>query len=362
MLSLLDLTECKDFVLGYFLATIKSILDLLQIVAPIVLIISLIISFSKLVINPDNDKKEIHGMMIRIVGIFFFFFLPWVVELVLNVFVINSKDDQSLYLLGSCYKYSKEIREVLDSSPSKGVGNNMTPVQLKTTIGEITVEKAIESMESDSSKGMGAVKKVTIKYNQKDPEGRCGKGKNDYCSAIATVKYEKGTVKYYMGYQYNSGLLDGSCRAHALTSAINAIKNTKMSTLDLQNYMYKLTPNSGVLVGNKIDKAISHYGIKATVFHSELTQEKAANIIKEAVKNGQPVMVFVQHSKCPDLAGTHHAYLILDIDDDGHVVMIDSCNYPRNASYKKRTPSELAKCLSKDDIADSYYRLILFEF
>ena len=43
-----------------------------------------------------------------------------------------------------------------------------------------------------------------------------------------------------MGYQNNSGLEGGSCRAHAFTCGMNAVNNTYYSTLDLQNYMVSL--------------------------------------------------------------------------------------------------------------------------
>ncbi len=367
------MTECGNYVVGYFLSTVKSVVTVLQIVAPIALIISLIISFSKLVISPENDKKGLRGIAFKCMGIVIFFFLPWIIELALNTFVLESENDGALYLLGSCWKYSSEIKEALDNAEDKGVGNGTT----NTQFGSLSTDKLSQAVAT--GKGMGPVKSIHIDYNPHDKSGKCGKGLNDFCASIATVEYEKGTVKYYTGNQTNSGLLPGSCRAHALTSVINAIKKTNMSTLDLQNYMYKLTPNSGVLIGKKLDKAIQHYNIKATVYHSELQPKKAAQIIRNAVKNGQPVMVFVQNKSCSDLAGisNHHAHIILNIDKNDHVVMVDSCNkklygseewvnkqagIKKHVSYKERTPEELVQCLSSKGVSDSYYRLILFEF
>ncbi len=356
---ILDASECKDYVLGYFLASVKQVVGLLQIVAPIVLIVALVISLSKLVITPDSqEKKGTRGIYLEVMGILFFFLLPWLVELTLNVFVVKDKDGGALYVLGSCFKYADEIKKTLESTPNQSVGNGIPP----TNITSNSYLNSVGSATPSSGKGLGKVLNVSIQYNVKDSAGRCGKGSRDYCASVATVEYQNKTVKYYVGYQNNSQLLSGSCRAHALTGVINAVKGTNISTLDLQNYMYKLTPNSGVLVGKKLDQAIQHYGLNATIYHSELSRSDAATKMREAVKNGQPVMIFVAHSLCSDLAGTHHAYIVLDIDSNDNVVMIDSCNYPRTSSYKKRTPEQLAQCLSPDSISNSYYRMIVFDF
>lgn len=207
--------------------------------------------------------------------------------------------------------------------------------------------------------GKGPVLDISIQYHVKDKKGRCGKGSSDYCAAVATVKYTTGTVKYYMGYQNNSKLLSGSCRSHAFISATNAIKGTKYSTLDLQNYLYSVG-YKGVLKTKGIDKSIQHYGLSAKVYHSETSRTASAQLIKQALDNGQPVMIFVQHSLCSDLAGTHHALLLLGYDKNGKVVFIDSASYSKKA--KKRTADEISKCLSKNSIADSYYRMIIFSF
>lgn len=212
--------------------------------------------------------------------------------------------------------------------------------------------------------GKGEVQGTSIKYLVKDSEGRCGNPDKNKCAAIATVKYETETIKYYIGTQMNAEgtLLDGSCRSQALISVINAIKNTKYSTIDIQNYLYRISPYDGILKASNLEQTLRHFGVSAKIYHSELSRSNAAKLMRSSVKKGQPVMIFVANSLCNDLATTHHAYIVLDIDDDDHVVMIDSVGFPKRSSYQKRTPEELSKCLSAGGISDAYYRMIVFSF
>lgn len=193
----------------------------------------------------------------------------------------------------------------------------------------------------------------------KDSGGRCGKGSGDYCAVVATVKYASGTVKYYMGYQNNSKIIGGSCRSHAFMATVNAIKDTKYSTLDLQNYLQSQF-GSGILKAKQLPKAIEHYGITAMIYHEEISKSEAAKLMKIALDNGQPVMIFVANSLCSDIAGTHHALLLLGYDDNGDVIFIDSIPYYKKA--KKRNVEELSKCLSSDGVSKNYYRMIIFSF
>ena len=243
-----------------------------------------------------------------------------------------------------------------DVSVSNSTSDNSTITSTDTSASE---SSSNSYMNPITGIGKGPVLDINIQYHVKDSKGRCGKGKGDYCAAVATVKYTTGTVKYYMGYQNNSQIIGGSCRSHAFMAATNAIKGTTYSTLDLQKYLYSLGYN-GVLKAKGITKSIEHYGLTAKVYHSETSRKKAATLIKTALDNGQPVMIFVQHSLCSDLAGTHHALLLLGYDKNNKVVFIDSVPYSRNA--KKRTVNEIAKCLSKNSISDSYYRMIIFSF
>lgn len=337
----------------------NQLLKILFIIIPILLIVILAIDFLKSIIaQNDNDiKKNFLLSLKKLTSIIFMFFVPTIV----NFFVIlmgkfsgpyascginaSNLDTIAGYEMSESFPIEESDRY---STPSVSIGGSSSGLIPSTS-----------TSNSITGKGKGKATNITIKYNKKDSKGRCGKSNRDYCAAIATVQYQKETVQYFVGYQNNSGIINGSCRSHALMGAINAIKGTTYSTLDLQKYLQSVQGN-GVLKAKGIPKALKKYGITAKVYHSETSVKDSATLIKKALDNGQPVMIFVAHSKCSDLAGTHHALLLLGYDDDGIVQFVDSVPYAKRA--KKRNITQMASCLSGPKIADAYYRMIIFSF
>ncbi len=200
-----------------------------------------------------------------------------------------------------------------------------------------------------------------IKYNVNDPEGRCGNPKKNNCMAVATVTYDNDEkITYYMPKQYDSEglIIDGSCRAHALTCIANALTNSNYYTLDLQNYLLNYSPKDGRLMASNLNDAISFFKLKATPYYSDITKNKMIQLIYDAFKNNQPAMLFV-NSRCKDLAGTNHALVLLGTDKDNNVVFIDSSGYSKNA--KKRTVNELVNnCYVSNNVANNYFNVITF--
>lgn len=337
----------------YFIGTLlKSVFFII----PILLILMLIIDFAKNIIanNAENMNKNLQIAIKRILMTVSLFLLPTIVSFlstIIDGFEMDIKyaDCLTNANLDTIAAYqSKEELEITKEDNTMYIEKEDKKPELITN-----------NYNSKIGNGKGPIKDIDIKYNIKDTKGRCGKGANDYCAAIATVKYENETIKYYMGYQNNSGLLVGSCRSHAFISVTNAIKNTNYSTLDLQKYLYS-TGNRGVLKAKGLDKAIKEYKLKATVFHSEISKKNTAKLMKKALDNGQPVMIFVSHDLCSDIAGSHHALLVLGYDEKGNAIFIDSVPYAKKA--KKRSIEELAQCISGKSISDSYYRMIIFSF
>ena len=93
--------ECSSIALNNFLYITKTILNIIMIVAPILAIISLVILFTKMTINPDNTKliKNLKNAIIALVVIFF---IPVFVNLTMSL--IGNKTD-----LSSCYNSSQKI-------------------------------------------------------------------------------------------------------------------------------------------------------------------------------------------------------------------------------------------------------------
>lgn len=344
---------CTDGALANLLNIIKRVIKVIQIVAPILLIICLAIILIKLLTNPE-EKKYFKNLKNSIMALAFVFLVPVLV----NVLMITLDDSTNF---SKCWNYDEKVMNpteatYIDNNKRKPQSVLIDPDDYKT--GEANNSSNSSSIVSVGGKGRAT--KITIQYNQKDSAGRCGTGKSDRCIEVATVEYPKGTVKYYMGYQNNSGLLGGSCRSHAFISGVNATKNTNYSTLDLQNYLYS-TGDNGVLKGKaRFDKAINRFNAKAVAYFEETSIASSIELARKALDNGQPVIIFVANSKCSDLASSHHALLLLGYDKDENVIFLDSCG--RYPSAKKRTLDELGKCMSPDSIAKNWMRMVIFSF
>ena len=131
MSILLQTGPCTDYVLGYVFSIVKDVLSFLQIIAPIVLIIGLSISITKLVSSGGENKKHIKGILLQVLAIVFFFALPWLVGTILDLFVINDLDKSgAVYTLGSCYKNAEELRKQINSAKNQGVGGGTPSTNL----------------------------------------------------------------------------------------------------------------------------------------------------------------------------------------------------------------------------------------
>lgn len=367
-----DLSKvCNDVALAHILSICKNILKLIQIAGPILAIIGLIITLVKYVADP-LDKKLKNKLRNCLIALVILFFIPTIVNAVMillddsfSLTVCWNYVEDVYYPLRSTYienNNSKKVNFIVDPNkydsgeePKKPSSNNNSSSNNSNSNNNVSNSSII-----NNNSGLGGqAEKITIKYNVKDSMGRCGKGSNDKCAEIATVKYPDKTIKYYMGYQNNSKLLGGSCRAHAFTCGMNAVNDTYYSTLDLQNYLFQI--DNGVLSGRtKFNSAINHFKVNAKAYFNETSIPKAISLAGQALDNGQPVMIFVAHSKCSDLAGTHHALLLIGYDNNGDVVFLDSCS--RYPSAKKRNLKELEGCMSQDSVARSYMRMVIFSF
>ena len=120
MFSILETTNCTNYVLGYYLSIVKTILTILQVTAPIVFLLSLAISFFKMIVLGE-DKKVTKGIFQKIITVIIFFLLPWIVELVLNLVVIDDVDKSVQYTLGNCWQNAESLRDSINQEEDKGV-------------------------------------------------------------------------------------------------------------------------------------------------------------------------------------------------------------------------------------------------
>ena len=80
-------TCCADFGLANILGAIQRILNIIHIIVPIILIVGLIIQFTQMVINPDDDRnnKKSKSLVNRVMATVVVFLLPTIVNVVVNL-------------------------------------------------------------------------------------------------------------------------------------------------------------------------------------------------------------------------------------------------------------------------------------
>lgn len=80
---LISNADCANPALGTFLLIAKRILQIIQIVGPIVLIVSLVINFTKGTVNPE-DKKINKKVINSVIAIFVLFFIPILINMLMG--------------------------------------------------------------------------------------------------------------------------------------------------------------------------------------------------------------------------------------------------------------------------------------
>ena len=97
--SIID--ACGGIVLANIISIAKRILDLIQLVGPIIALVSLTICFIKLMTNPD-DKKLKAGLKNSLIALVILFLVPFMVNLTMSLV-----DDT--FSLAKCWNNAEEV-------------------------------------------------------------------------------------------------------------------------------------------------------------------------------------------------------------------------------------------------------------
>ena len=353
---------CDEAAILRVIYFIKIILGVVFVILPIILSLILVIDLVKTFIsNPGEIFNKLKISFSRLFSYVCLILVPVFVN-ILMVVLENVGIDWSY-----CYNNaeSSRIKDLDIKNESVFSIDAVYPsyvIDLSSNKGSATVKanpSSGEYCDDELGCGLGKASKISIDYSVNDSEGRCGQST---CASIAKVEYPSKTVTYYMGYQGQVGVdANTSCRINAFTAAANAVNDSHFSAADLYSYLGSKGYTNGArsLTKSSMDDALTKFGVKekAKVYYSASDAKK---MIQTGLDHGQPVMAFVAHSKCSDLAVSTHALLLLGYDRDDNVVFIDSGNKAIQSSYKKRNVEELSKCLVND--GTNYYKLIFFSF
>ena len=124
---ILDISSCSDPGLGFILKIIRTIFTIIEVAAPIVLIVSLGILFTKLFANPD-DKKLLKNVRNAILSCVIIFLIPLLVNLTMAILGNDysfSECWNSSYSSKSSSKYIEKEKSK-DKKPTKVVTDPKT--------------------------------------------------------------------------------------------------------------------------------------------------------------------------------------------------------------------------------------------
>lgn len=89
------ISTCSDPGIGVVITVLKRILDIIQIVGPIIFIIALVINFARMMMDPEN-KKLVKNCINSLVGALVIFAIPIFINVVMGMLSTN-------YTLSSCW-------------------------------------------------------------------------------------------------------------------------------------------------------------------------------------------------------------------------------------------------------------------
>lgn len=90
---------CSEPALGKLLSIIKTVFNLIQLIGPLLAIISLIIILIKLMASPDNKKLK-SAFKNWLIALLMLFFIPIIVNVTMQLF-----DDQ--FTISACWNYAE---------------------------------------------------------------------------------------------------------------------------------------------------------------------------------------------------------------------------------------------------------------
>lgn len=99
-----DLSSCcSDYGLAMFLHIFKTVMNVIQIIVPIILIVMCTIDFAKFVISPDdNNKAKSKGLLNKFLAVIIIFLMPVIVNVVLGTFLDS-------FEVSNCWDAADEI-------------------------------------------------------------------------------------------------------------------------------------------------------------------------------------------------------------------------------------------------------------
>lgn len=243
-------TCCTDYGLLTLLDILRQILDLIQLVVPIILMVGLAIQFTQLLINPDDNKKK-KSLLNKFFAALLCFFVPFLVNLAISLVPA----DIGSFQLGACWDTARISREVLKKENSTYVST--TDKKPKSFILQPEDYDDAEVTGDDGAVGDGsATGKAIVEYAKSFVGGRyCWGGKDPNVCADCS-----GFVSYVFAH-FGINLISQTDAMWNQTNMYTLVTDGKIKAGDVVMY----NGHVGILTGNgeeMVHAASTRSGIK----------------------------------------------------------------------------------------------------
>lgn len=243
-------TCCTDYGLLTLLDILRQILDLIQLVVPIILMVGLAIQFTQLLINPDDNKKK-KSLLNKFFAALLCFFVPFLVNLAISLVPA----DIGSFQLGACWDTARISREVLKKENSTYVST--TDKKPKSFILQPEDYDNAEVTGGDGAVGDGsATGKAIVEYAKSFVGGRyCWGGKDPNVCADCS-----GFVSYVFAH-FGINLISQTDAMWNQTNMYTLVTDGKIKAGDVVMY----NGHVGILTGNgeeMVHAASTRSGIK----------------------------------------------------------------------------------------------------
>ncbi len=249
-------TCCTDYGLLTILDVLRQVLDLIQLIVPILLMVALAVQFTQLLVNPDDDKKK-KSLLNKFIAALLCFFVPFLVNLAIGLV----PDDIGSFQLGACWDTARISREVLRRENSVYVSTTDKPPQsfiiLPSEYNDATITEDGGSNGSGSGSGTGsATGRAIVEYAKSFVGGQyCWGGKDPHNCADCS-----GFVSYVFGH-FGINLIPQTESMWSQTDMYTLVTDGNIKAGDVVMY----NEHVGILTGNgeeMVHAANSKSGIK----------------------------------------------------------------------------------------------------
>ncbi len=161
MQILLNLNEsCSDYAVASSLRLFYDVFKMVSIIVPIILIISVIVSLVKLMINPEN-KKGFPGIYKKGMAALLIFLLPNFITTIVNFYNSSSPDSNTVFNVLTCFQSSKKTADTITTAIYKEGAGTEKGSGLSGMFGDLSGLKQYTGSSSGVA-GEGAQKLINI--------------------------------------------------------------------------------------------------------------------------------------------------------------------------------------------------------